>query len=221
MHFILDSNSLLPNSSRLKEDNVRLSRNGQQGLGESSESELDLWTAKQKIREQDIIILRLQKENNDLHLRVNELDKYEKERKGLGTENKNETKVMELQNKLQISEEKSLQLEMENNALTSNVQNLKQEVEEVKDNFCDDNRIMNEYRKLKKELMMEAKNCRALQLKLKKAEKFIVKLAADNREESESGVASAMDIMSQIKQINTDNILIINSILNNKKMSGI
>ena len=107
--------------------------------------------------------------------------------------------MTDLRNKLQISEEKTHQLEEENTKLTNNVQILKQEAEEIKDNFQED-RITSEYKQLKKELMIEAKNCRALQFKLKKAERSIRALAKDDEEESESGVASAMDIMSQIKQ---------------------
>ena len=132
-------------------------------------------------------------------------------------DNNNESTMNDLKNKLLVVEEKSHQLEEENTKLTSNVQSLQQEVEEVKDNFRED-RITNEYKQLKKELMIEAKNCRALQFKLKKAERSIKALAKGEDEESEAGVASAMDIMSQIKELNTDNILIINSILNNKKI---
>ena len=52
--------------------------------------------------------------------------------------------------------------------LQSNVQNLEGELEEVQDNFREDE--VDEYRHLKRDLEATAKNCRVLQFKLKKAE---------------------------------------------------
>ena len=176
----------------------------------------ELFNAKEKIRQQESIILGLQNETKYLRAQIRKSEKNVDETEYI-MDNNNQSMMTDLRNKLQISEEKTHQLEEENTKLTNNVQILKQEAEEIKDNFQED-RITSEYKQLKKELMIEAKNCRALQFKLKKAERSIRALAKDDEKESESGVASAMDIMSQIKQLNTDNILIINSILNNKKI---
>ena len=176
----------------------------------------ELFNAKEKIRQQESIILGLQNETKYLRAQIRKSEKNVDETEYI-MDNNNQSMMTDLRNKLQISEEKTHQLEEENTKLTNNVQILKQEAEEIKDNFQED-RITSEYKQLKKELMIEAKNCRALQFKLKKAERSIRALAKDDEEESASGVASAMDIMSQIKQLNTDNILIINSILNNKKI---
>ena len=176
----------------------------------------ELFNAKEKIRQQESIILGLQNETKYLRAQIRKSEKNIDETEYI-MDNNNQSMMTDLRNKLQISEEKTHQLEEENTKLTNNVQILKQEAEEIKDNFQED-RITSEYKQLKKELMIEAKNCRALQFKLKKAERSIRALAKDDEKESESGVASAMDIMSQIKQLNTDNILIINSILNNKKI---
>lgn len=181
----------------------------------------ELFNAKEKIRQQENIIQRLQNETNYLRTQIKEFEQPQEgtqiPRRSISVDNNNQNTMTDLKNKLMISEEKSHQLEEENTKLSCNVQILKQEVEEVKDNFRED-RITSEYKQLKKELMIEAKNCRALQFKLKKAERSILSLAKDDQEEAENGVASAMDIMSQIRQLNTDNILIINSILNNKKI---
>jgi len=176
----------------------------------------ELLNAKEKIKQQENIILGLQNETKYLRAQIQKSDKKFGETEYI-MDNNNQSVMIDLKSKLQISEEKSHQLEQENTKLTKNVQLLKQEAEEVKDDFQED-RITSEYKQLKKELMIEAKNCRALQFKLKKAERSIRALAKDDKEESESGIASAMDIMSQIKQLNMDNILIINSILNNKKI---
>ena len=171
---------------------------------------------KDEIKRLENTIQSLQNENTNLRAQLKESNINLVEYSNT-IDNNNQNTMNDLKNKLLIVEEKSHQLEEENTKLTCNVQSLQQEVEEVKDNFRED-RITNEYKQLKKELMIEAKNCRALQFKLKKAERSIKALAKGENEESEAGVASAMDIMSQIKELNTDNILIINSILNNKKI---
>ena len=171
---------------------------------------------KEEMKRMENTIQNLRNENTYLRAQIKESDINLVEYSNT-SDNNNQSTMNDLKNKLLVVEEKSHQLEEENTKLTSNVQSLQQEVEEVKDNFRED-RITNEYKQLKKELMIEAKNCRALQFKLKKAERSIKALAKGEDEESEAGVASAMDIMSQIKELNTDNILIINSILNNKKI---
>ena len=83
--------------------------------------------------------------------------------------------ILELETKLKYLENKSEQLEKENNYLHNNVQNLEGELEEVQDNFREDE--VDEYRHLKRDLEASAKNCRVLQFKLKKAEKTIVELS--------------------------------------------
>ena len=187
----------------------------------------ELLEAKQQINSQKDMISRLQVEIKDLVLEVQELQENKLEINGnrsrRSLDNTNKTTALELQTKLQHQEKKNCQLEIENAELTSNVRNLTQEIEEVKDSFREDSGLDEYTRYLKKELMIEAKNCRTLQFKLKKAEKSIHGIAttADANRAEPDGVASTLDIMNQIKQLNTDNILIINSILNKKKISGI
>lgn len=82
--------------------------------------------------------------------------------------------------------------------LQSNVQNLEGELEEVQDNFREDE--VDEYRHLKRDLEATAKNCRVLQFKLKKAEKTISELSA-----SGGGGAVGMDNGSaKIRQLEKD-----------------
>merc|ERR1712080_63051 len=85
--------------------------------------------------------------------------------------------IIELQTKLKYFEKKSLDLEKENNELNSNVQNLEQEMEEVQDNFREDE--VDEYRHLKRDLETASKNCRVLQFKLNKAEKTLIDLTSE------------------------------------------
>ena len=165
----------------------------------ASEAAFELWQAREQIKEKDDVICKLKIENDRLSLQVKEFCK-----------------------KTLQQEEKTLKFEKENDQLTSNVQNLKQEVEEVKDTFREDTELEEYSRHLKKELLVEAKNCRSLQFKLRKAERSILAIPSGDKKGSEVvgvEVQSALDIMNQIKQLNTDNVLIINSLLNTKRVS--
>ena len=89
-------------------------------------------------------------------------------------------------------------------------------MEEIHDNFREDE---DEYRRLKRDLKAVGKNCRALQFKLKKGEKSITALTSEKSDldlkvQTSAAVSSALDIMNQIRELNMDNTLIINSILN-------
>jgi hypothetical protein len=81
------------------------------------------------------------------------------------------------QAKLKFFENKVGQLEAENDKLQHSVQNLEGELEEVQDNFKEDE--ADEYRNLKRDLETQSKNVRVLQFKLKKSERSISELAAE------------------------------------------
>ena len=109
-------------------------------------------------------------------------------------------------------EEKALQFEKQNIELTSHIKDLKPEVHERKDSFLDEEKEFEEYgQDSKKELRIVAKNCRSLQSRLKKAEKAICSIPLGDFEKTEA----ALELIGQIKQLNTDNILITNSLSNN------
>ena len=83
------------------------------------------------------------------------------------------------------------------------MQNLEGELEEVQDNFREDD--MDEYRHLKRDLEATAKNCRVLQFKLKKAEKTVAELTAEKAGAgTTSGSSSSADSMAKIRQLEKD-----------------
>merc|ERR1711974_389896 len=126
----------------------------------ASETASELLKAKEQIREQERAVSKLDTEKKGLSLRTKELE-TQLERRPVASET-NKT-IIELQTKLKYFEKKSLDLEKENNELNSNVQNLEQEMEEVQDNFREDE--VDEYRHLKRDLETASKNCRVLQFK--------------------------------------------------------
>ena len=79
--------------------------------------------------------------------------------------------------KLKFYENKVGTLEAENYKLQNSVQTLEGELEEVQDNFKEDE--ADEYRNLKRDLETQSKNVRVLQFKLKKSERSISELAAE------------------------------------------
>merc|ERR1712222_325 len=115
--------------------------------------------------------------------------------------------ISELQTKLKYTERKCHDLSSENEDLKGNVQTLEVELEEVQDNFREDE--ADEYRTLKRELENSAKNCRVLQFKLKKTEKSFADLTEDHKEmetkmKSVSGGSSAIDNLNKIRQLERD-----------------
>ena len=91
----------------------------------------ELFNAKEKIRQQENIIQRLQNETNYLRAQIKEYDQPQEgnqiPKRSISVDNNNRNTMTDLKNKLLISEEKSHQLEEENTKLNCNVQILKQE----------------------------------------------------------------------------------------------
>ena len=108
--------------------------------------------------------------------------------------------------------------------LQSNVQNLEGELEEVQDNFREDE--VDEYRHLKRDLEATAKNCRVLQFKLKKAEKTIVELSASGGGAGgavgalDNGSAKIRQLEKELDQKNQVNKQLEQQIADLKKSSG-
>ena len=170
----------------------------------ASETVSELLKAKEKISEFERVNSKLETEKKGLNLRLKEVE-TQLERRPIASET-NKT-ISELQTRLKYYEKKSGDLEAENNELTSNVQNLEQEMEEVQDNFREDE--VDEYRHLKRDLEATAKNCRVLQFKLKKAEKSIIELTGEKSDleqkvKSSAGGSGALDNMSKIRQLEKD-----------------
>merc|ERR1711981_273510 len=170
----------------------------------ASETASEPLKAKEQIREQERAVSKLETEKKGLSLRTKELE-TQLERRPIASET-NKT-ITELQTKLKYFEKKSSDLEKENNDLNSNVQNLEQEMEEVQDNFREDE--VDEYRHLKRDLETASKNCRVLQFKLKKAEKSIIDLSSEKSDmeqkiKTSAGGSGALDNLSKIRQLEKD-----------------
>lgn len=101
-------------------------------------------------------------------------------------------------------EKKCKTLEAENDKLQNNVQNLEGELEEVQDNFREDE--ADEYRHLKRDLETASKNCRVLQFKLKKAEKNMSEINAEKTDletklKQMSGGTGVLENMNKIRKL--------------------
>merc|ERR1719509_395463 len=134
----------------------------------AAEATSELMKARDKIREQDTSVQALTKEKKALSLKMKELESTLERRPQVSETQKT---ITELQTKLKFVERKCEDMSNDNEELRSNVQNLEVELEEVQDNFREDE--ADEYRTLKRELENSAKNCRVLQFKLKKTEKSL------------------------------------------------
>ncbi len=170
----------------------------------ASEMKTELLKAKEKIRSQENELSSMEKEKKGLALKLKETESLLEKRPQTSETSKT---MMELQTKLKFLEKKCSTLEQENDRLHNNVQNLEGELEEVQDNFREDE--MDEYRTLKRDLENQAKNVRVLQFKLKKAERTITDMISEKSElESKlkgtgSGVGGGSD-SARIRQLEKD-----------------
>lgn len=165
----------------------------------AAEATSELMKAREKIREQEMQSNLLQKEKKAQTLKLKELESTLERRPQVSETQKT---ITELQTKLKFVERKCEDMCSENDELKSNVQNLEVELEEVQDNFREDE--ADEYRTLKRELENSAKNSRVLQFKLKKTEKSYNDLQSDLQEaesklKSMSGGGNALESINKVK----------------------
>lgn len=99
----------------------------------------------------------------------------------------------ELKKKLQAAEELCEELMNENNEVKKELQNMEVEIDEMQDNFREDQ--TNEYVNVKKELEAATKNCRILSFKLKKTERKIEQLEVEKQQNSSTA------LINQIKKL--------------------
>ena len=167
----------------------------------ASEATSELLKARQKVGEQESTLSTLTKEKKALNLKVKELESTLERRPQVSETQK---AISELQTKLKFVEKKCEELNHENEDLKGNVQNLEVELEEVQDNFREDE--VDEYRTLKRELENSAKNCRVLQFKLKKAEKSLLDVTDEKTDievkmKSISGGSSGLENLNKIRAL--------------------
>jgi len=170
----------------------------------ASEATSELMKARQKISEQETVLSSSSKEKKALNLKIKELESALERRPQVSETQKT---ISEMQTKLKFLEKKCEDLTHDNDDLRGNVQNLEVELEEVQDNFREDE--ADEYRTLKRELENSAKNCRVLQFKLKKSEKSLTdlereKVDMETKLKGMSGGSSALDNLNKIRALEKD-----------------
>jgi len=170
----------------------------------ASEATAELIKAREKIRELDTSLSTASKDKKASNLKIKELESTLERRPQVSETQKT---ITELQTKLKFVERKCEDMAVENEDLRGNVQNLEVELEEVQDNFREDE--ADEYRTLKRELENSAKNCRVLQFKLKKTEKSLGDVTSDHNEletklKTMSGGSGALDNMNKVRQLEKD-----------------
>lgn len=145
-------------------------------------------------------VLKLQQKVNEMTQKIDDL---ENEKKSMSTKLKNySSKSVEekLRAKLEQAEKMCEDLMDENEKMKKEMKNMETEMDEIQDNFREDQ--ADEYVTVKKELEQTTKNCRILSFKLKKSEKKIEQLEL---EKSGMGIGnhnnSSIDHVKRIKQL--------------------
>ncbi|XP_055594715.1 myosin-2 heavy chain [Uranotaenia lowii] len=141
----------------------------------------------QKVNEQKQFIEDLQDEKKFLSAKVKELETDGKTR---GVKNVEE----QLRQKLEQAETLCEELMDENEEIKRELRNMETEIEEMHDNFREDQ--ADEYASLKKELDQTTKNCRILSFKLKKSDRKIEQLEAEK-----ASLGTNTDLATRVKQL--------------------
>ena len=115
-----------------------------------------------------------------------------------------EIEISKLNKKLEEAENRYFESMEENMTLKQEVKDLQTEIDEMHDQFRDDEQI--EFRELQRELEMNAKNCRILQFKLRKSERRNEQLETDKMTLEESirqleGRFESSDDKQQIREL--------------------
>lgn len=144
--------------------------------------------------------LKLQHKVNELSQHLEDVTSQKKclvmRVKDLEHSHSNRIKDNELGKKLKAAEQLCEDLMDENKEVKKELQNLEAEIDEMHDNFREEQ--ANEYTTVKKELETTMKNCRILSFKFKKSERRIEQLEAEKQSLS-SQVSS--DLANKVKQL--------------------
>lgn len=147
-------------------------------------------------------VLKLQQKVNEM---TQKLDDLENEKKTMTSKLKNySSKSMEekLRTKLEQAEKMCEDLMDENEKMKKELKNMESEMDEMHDNFREDQ--ADEYVTVKKELEQTTKNCRILSFKLKKSEKRISELEMEKQSlglGTNSNSNSSIDHIARIKKL--------------------
>ncbi|GFW66358.1 uncharacterized protein TNCV_3433211 [Trichonephila clavipes] len=136
---------------------------------ELTDNKLESKKLKQELSDSKLETKNLKKESKELKDEMNKLKQELTKKQETAGSSMSNVNVETLKIKLAQSEALCEELMEENEEIKKEVRDLEQELEELHDNFREDQ--ASEFRGLKKELETANKNCRVLQFKLRKAEK--------------------------------------------------
>ncbi|XP_065581081.1 centrosomal protein of 290 kDa-like [Artemia franciscana] len=160
---------------RLEKENSELSKKSEGKGGKVTATEVLRLT--QKLHEVETKNEDLADEKKVAELKVKELEKQLSTSRNLSVQALGLKSVEEVKKKLTAAEHLVEELMEENEELKKEMTIMAQEMDELHDNFREDQ--ADEYRDLKKELEQTAKNCRILQFKLRKAERRVEQVEAE------------------------------------------
>lgn len=110
----------------------------------------------------------------------------------------------ELRKKLQAAEQLCEELMDENNEIKKELRGMEEEIDEIQDNFREDQ--ANEYVNMKKEIEMTQKNCRILSFKLKKSERKVEQLEAEKQSSAPAALTSQIKQLEEELRISNDRL---------------
>ncbi|KAJ1527818.1 hypothetical protein ONE63_007764 [Megalurothrips usitatus] len=154
-----------------EKSDILLRRLAAMDTGPSKTAASEVLKLQQKVNEYQTRTEDLQDEKKSLSLRVKEL---EEELSNRPQPVANQRAMDELRSKLLAAETLCEELMDENEDMKRELRDLEEEMEEMQDNFREDQ--ADEYTSLKKELEQTAKNCRILSFKLRKSERKLESL---------------------------------------------
>ncbi|KAK0404966.1 hypothetical protein QR680_017728 [Steinernema hermaphroditum] len=170
--------------SNLKEERQRWTLRKEKKETEGEESLVEM--LEEKLLEAENLIQDYRDENTVLKCELRELQESTQPVSGEG-----DTPILE---KLRATEQLCDEMLAENEALKAETRDLQQEIEEMQDQYREEE--IEEFRELQRELEQNAKNCRILQFKLRKSERL--------REEAEAERVAAEERLRSIVQLKGD-----------------
>lgn len=157
-HLRIENRKLKEENSKLKEEKQRLTSKHDPTDGKEITLVQEL---KERLMEAENIIQDYRDENTVLKCELREIQAPIHQNNGSNGD---------LDYKLKETESLCEELMVENENLKSDVRDLQQEIEEMQDQYREEE--IEEFRELQRELEQNAKNCRVLQFKLRKAERM-------------------------------------------------
>lgn len=141
--------------------------------------------------------LKLQKQVNELNQLVEDL---RNEKKVLTNKvndlsgKKGKSEEEQLRKKLEQAQQLVEKLKLENEEAKKEIKNMEQEMDEIQDNFREEQ--VDEFSHIKKDLEQTTKNCRILSFKLKKADRRIDQLEQERKE-----MGANVDLLAKMKRL--------------------